>query len=202
VLRRQPRTAADIGAQFIWARADTAPGSAPLLTGAGTTKRRWRASGANRPWKRTRWVRGRGTSAARRAMKSKGSTKSPGAISNRRRRARMSKGRMPGVTGRGWSHRERGARARRPPGRRRRGRDAPARWQGAPHGGTGARARLALVGPARERGIDREAVRSAREGLRVLRSLEGGSRGVQAKGLAPRDGGPTAPRHHGTTAMR
>ena len=41
--------------------------------GEGTTRRRWRAFGAKMPWNWMRWPRGRGTRAARRAMKSSGS---------------------------------------------------------------------------------------------------------------------------------
>ena len=56
------------------ARVGVAACPAPSLAGAGTTRRRWRAFGA---------------------------TTSPGAISNRRRRARRAEGTMPGVAGRG-----------------------------------------------------------------------------------------------------
>jgi hypothetical protein len=45
--------------------------------------------------------------AARRAMKSLGSTKSPGAILNGRRLARRAQGRMPGVASRAWCGRDR-----------------------------------------------------------------------------------------------
>ena len=69
---------------------------------AGVTTARCLLFGANTRWKRARFTRGLGTSAASRAMKSSGSTKSPGAILNSRRLARRAEGRMPGVTSHAW----------------------------------------------------------------------------------------------------
>ena len=47
--------------------------SPPLPRFAGVTRARYLLFGANTPWKRVRLTRGFGTSAARRAMKSRGS---------------------------------------------------------------------------------------------------------------------------------
>ena len=69
---------------------------------AGVTTARCLLFGANTPWKRARFTRGLGTSAASRAMKSSGSTKSPGAILNSHRLARRAEGRMPRVTSHAW----------------------------------------------------------------------------------------------------
>jgi len=67
-----------------------------------TTRARSGLAGANTPWNLVRCARGLGTSATSRAIKSSGSTKSPGAILNSRRLVRRTEGRMPGVTSRGW----------------------------------------------------------------------------------------------------
>jgi len=61
-------------------------------------------------------------------------------------------------TGRGWCRRERDASVRRPPGRRRRGSDAPARWRGAPHRRQAFQL-AAIAGLAGDGCIEREAVR-------------------------------------------
>ncbi len=73
-------------------------GMLPLPRFAGVTWARWRLLGANTPWYRVRLTRGLGTSAESLAMKSTGSTESPGAILNSRRLARRAEGRMLGVT--------------------------------------------------------------------------------------------------------
>ena len=70
----------------------------PLPRVAGVTRRRCLLFGAKTPCKRVRLARGLGTSAAGRAMKSSGSTKSPGATLNNQTLARRAEGRMPGVT--------------------------------------------------------------------------------------------------------
>ena len=72
----------------------------------GTIRARSGLAGANTPWYRVRWARGFGTSAASRAIKSSGSTKSPGAILDSRRLARRAQGRMPGATSRAWCRRD------------------------------------------------------------------------------------------------
>ncbi len=59
----------------------------PLPRLAGVTRARYLLLGPNTPWKRVRLTRGFGTRAASRAMKSRGSTKSPGAILNSRKLA-------------------------------------------------------------------------------------------------------------------
>ena len=69
----------------------------PLPRFAGVTNARCWLLGANTPWKRVRFTLGLGTSAASRAMKSRGSTKSPGAILYCRRQTRRAEGRKPGV---------------------------------------------------------------------------------------------------------
>ena len=72
----------------------------------GTIFARSRLAGANTPWYLVKCARGFGTSATRRAIKSSGSTKSPGAILDSRRLARRAQGRMPGATSRAWCHRD------------------------------------------------------------------------------------------------